>query len=117
VKSNLAPDNGGVAYSLGQVQIADGIEATHTVWAGAIECAARGILNDVEHNENGEGSERLDAEQFLRDLLAGGPLPARQIKANADGAGYAWATVRRAQKSLGIQASKVGMKEGWTWRL
>lgn len=116
-KSNIAPDDGGVAYSLELATITGGIEATHAVWAGAIEGTAREILGDVEHDDSEGGGERLDAEQFLRDLLADGPLPTRQIKADADGAGYSWATVRRAQKSLGILAVKGGMKEGWTWRL
>ncbi|TDY32910.1 putative DNA primase/helicase [Janthinobacterium sp. 75] len=116
-KSNIAPDDGGVAYSLELATIAGGIEATHAVWAGAIEGTAREILGDVEHDDSEGGGERLDAEQFLRDLLADGPLPTRQIKADADGAGYSWATVRRAQKSLGILAIKGGMKAGWTWRL
>ncbi len=116
-KSNIAPDDGGVAYSLELATIAGGIEATHAVWAGAIEGTAREILGDVEHDDSEGGGERLDAEQFLRDLLADGPLPTRQIKADADGAGYSWATIRRAQKALGVAAVKGGMKEGWTWRL
>lgn len=116
-KSNIAPDDGGVAYSLDLVTIAGGIEATHAVWEGAIEGTAREILGDVEHDDSEGGGERLDAAQFLRDLLADGPLPTRQIKADADGAGYSWATVRRAQKTLGVSAIKGGMKEGWTWRL
>jgi putative DNA primase/helicase len=115
-KSNIAPDDGGVAYSLELVSITGGIDATHAVWDGAIEGTAREILGDVEHDDSEAGGERLDAEQFLRSLLADGPLPTRQIKADADGAGYSWATVRRAQKSLGIAAIKGGMKEGWTWR-
>ncbi|MYN10294.1 AAA family ATPase [Massilia sp. FT127W] len=116
-KSNIAPDDGGVAYSLELVAIAGGIEATHAVWEGVIDGTAREILGDVEHDDTGDGGEKLDAEQFLRGLLAGGPLPTRQIKVDADGAGYSWATVRRAQKSLGILAVKGGMKEGWTWQL
>ena len=116
-KSNIASDDGGVAYSLELVTIAGGIEATHAVWEGVIDGTAREILGDVEHDDSEGGGERMDAEQFLRDILADGPLPTRQVKADADGAGYSWATVRRAQKSLGITAVKGGMKEGWTWRL
>ena len=116
-KSNITPDDGGVAYSLDLVTIAVGIEMTHAVWEGIIEGTAREILGDVKHADSEGGDERLDVEQFLRGLLADGPLPTRQIKADADGAGYAWATVRRAQKSLGIMVIKGGMKEGWTWRL
>lgn len=116
-KSNIAPDDGGIAYSLQLVSIAGGIETTRAAWDGVIEGTAREILGDVEHDETDDGGDRQDAEQFLRDLLADGPLATRQIKADADGAGYAWATIRRAQKALGIVATKGGMKEGWAWAL
>jgi putative DNA primase/helicase len=116
-KSNIAPDDGGVAYSLDLVTIDGGIAATRAVWDGIIEGTARDILGAVEYEETDDGSDRQDAEQFLRDLLADGPVPTRQIKADADGAGYSWATIRRAQKAMGITAVKGGMKEGWTWQL
>ncbi|MNR33293.1 hypothetical protein D3C85_1509550 [compost metagenome] len=41
----------------------------------------------------------------------------KQLKADANGAGYAWRTIERAKKSLGVDAVKVGMKEGWVWQL
>ena len=112
-KSNIAPDDGGVAYSLELATIADGIEATHAVWAGAIEDTAREILGDVEHDDSEGGGERLDAEQFLRDLLADGPISTKQVKADAAGAGYAWRTIERAKRDLGIEAAKAGIKEAW----
>ncbi|MFZ6691848.1 AAA family ATPase [Undibacterium sp. SXout20W] len=116
-KSNIAPDNGGVAYNIALKTIDGGIETTCVMWAGKIEGTAREILGDVEITDGEDGSEKQDAEQFLKDLLAGGALPTKQVKADADGAGYAWATIRRAQKSLGIIAFKGGMNVGWSWEL
>jgi putative DNA primase/helicase len=116
-KSNIAPDDGGVSYSLNLSDIGDGVTATHVIWNGVLEGTAREILGEVEYDEDGEGSEAKDAEQFLRDLLADGPMPTNQIKADADGAGYSWATIRRAQKSIGIIAKKDGMKGPWSWTL
>lgn len=116
-KSNIAPDNGGVAYNIGLTTIDGGIETTHVMWAGTIEGTAREILGDVEQEENEDGSEKLDAEQFLRDLLANGAVPTKQIKADADGAGYSWTTIRRAQKTIGAKAVKGGMSGGWSWEL
>src|SRR5471032_1284906 len=78
-KSNIAPDDGGVAYSLELVSIAGGIEATHAVWDGAIEGTAREILGDVEHDDSGEdGDSRRDLERMLVDLPTenGGKMPA-----------------------------------------
>lgn len=116
-KSNIAPDDGGVSYSLGLTTIEGGIEATHAVWEGAIDGTAREILGEVEHDENGDGGEKSDAEQFLRDLLADGPVSTKQIKADTTGAGYAWRTIERAKRDLGVEASKASMKDGWQWTL
>lgn len=116
-KSNIAPDDGGVSYCLDLVNIGGGMEATRARWEGVIEGTAREILGDVEYDEDNEAGEREDAEQFLRGLLADGPVPTKQIKADADGAGYSWATIRRAQRTLGITARKDGMKGGWRWEL
>ncbi|MET0378725.1 MAG: AAA family ATPase [Spongiibacteraceae bacterium] len=60
-KSNIAPDEGGVAYTLELATITGGIEAAHAVWAGAIEGTAREILGEVEHDDSEGGGERLDA--------------------------------------------------------
>ncbi|MGB7479869.1 MAG: AAA family ATPase [Burkholderiaceae bacterium] len=116
-KSNIAPDDGGVAYALNLATIDGGIETTYVTWEGTIEGTAREILGEVEHDESDDGGEKADAESFLQDLLADGPLPTKQIKSDADGAGYSWATIRRAQKSLGIEAKKGSMSEGWKWCL
>lgn len=116
-KSNIAPDDGGVSYSLDLTEIGGDIQTTRVVWEGVIEGTAREILGEVEHDESEDGSDKADAEQFLRGLLSDGPVPTKQIKADADGAGYSWATIRRAQKSVGVEAVKGGMKEGWKWKL
>lgn len=114
-KSNIAPDDGGVAYSLALTTIEGGIVATYAVWDGVIEGTAREILGQVEHDENEGRGERADAEQFLKDLLSDGPVSAKQVKADAAGAGYAWRTIERAKRDLGIEASKAGMNGGWQW--
>jgi putative DNA primase/helicase len=116
-KSNIAPDDGGVAYSLDLITISGDIAATHAVWDGIIEGTAREILGAIEYDEADAGGERQDAEQFLRDLLANGPLSTKQIKIDASGAGYSWRTIERAKRDLGIEASKAGMRDGWQWLL
>ena len=118
-KSNIAADDGGVAYSLDLTTIPGGIETTRVVWDGVIQGTAREILGEVEYDENEDGSEKADAEKFLRDLLKDGPMASKTIKADADGAGYSWATIRRAQKAVGIKCVKEkGSKtSNWTWTL
>lgn len=118
-KSNIAPDTGGVAYGLNLTTIDGGIEATHVVWEGIIEGTAREILGEVEHDESEDGSEKADAEQFLLDLLSDGAITTKQVKADSDGAGYSWATIRRAQKAIGVECAKEGFGSSgaWVWKL
>lgn len=116
-KSNISDDQGGVGYVVEPCTVGEGIETTRVLWGDRIEGSARDILAEVERLEDEEHSEKEDAEQFLLSLLADGSIPVKQIKADAAGAGHAWRTVERAKKSLGIEAVKVGVKEGWVWRL
>jgi putative DNA primase/helicase len=119
-KSNIGPDDGGFEYDLHQAELKThpGIFASSVLWGEAVEGAARELLATADATgADGEGGTLADAKRFLADLLADGPLPTKTIKADADGAGYSWATIRRAQKALGIEAAKEGMKAGWVWRM
>jgi putative DNA primase/helicase len=120
-KSNIAPDDGGVAYSLELVAIAGGIEATHAVWEGAIEGTAREILGDVEHDDSDGGASPGDLQQMLVDMLTerGGKMPAKMIKAEVSDAGYSWTSAMRIKAKLGIESAKEpGSKSsGWNWHL
>lgn len=119
-KSNIAPDDGGVAYSLDLVTIAGGIEATHAVWEGAIEGTAREILGDVEHDDSGEdGGARDDLARMLIDTLtdAGGKMTAKLLQAEIRDAGHSWDAAKRIKKSLGIEAVKLSMGGAWAWCL
>ena len=121
-KSNIAPDDGGVAYSLDLVTIAGGIEATHAVWEGVIEGTAREILGEVEHDESGgDSTAPADLQRLLIDLLTenGGTMPAKQVKAEVSDAGYSWTAANRAKERAGIESAKEKgtTKGGWTWYL
>jgi putative DNA primase/helicase len=116
-KSNIAPARDGVSFRLEMVDI-EGIQVSYVVWGGLVTGSAHELLADMEPEcESDEKSERDDAARFLGDLLADGPLPVNVIRSNAAGAGYAWRTIERAKRELGIEARKNGMKEGWSWAL
>lgn len=88
------------------------------LWGEAVEGAARELLATADASTgDGEGGTLADAKRFLAGLLADEPLPTRTVKADADGAGYFWATIGRAQKALGIEPAKAGMKGGWVWAM
>jgi putative DNA primase/helicase len=123
-KSNIELDGGGFEYDLHRAELKThpGIFATSVLWGEAVEGTARDLLAQAESTEGDERSELEDAKRFLADLLADGPLPSRTVKAEADGAGFAWATIRRAQKALGVDARKEGGEFGgkgavWKWYL
>ena len=47
-------------------------------------------------------------------------MPSRDLKEEAEANGHSWATLRRAQKKLGIKAEKLtgkGKAAPWTWTL
>ncbi|MBK8065265.1 MAG: AAA family ATPase [Betaproteobacteria bacterium] len=117
-KSNIGPDDGGFEYDLHQSELQShpGLFASSVLWGNTVEGAARELLATADaRDDDGEGGTLADAKRFLADLLADGPMSASAVKRDADGAGYSWATIRRAQKALGIQAIKAGMKGGWEW--
>lgn len=119
-KSNIGPDDGGFEYDLqqGELKTHPGVFASSVLWGEAVEGAARELLASADSaGEDGEGGTLADAKRFLADLLADNPMPVKAIKADADGAGYSWATIRRAQKALEVEACKTGMKGGWQWSL
>ena len=120
-KSNIAPDDGGVSYSLGMKTIVGGIEATHAVWEGTIIGTAREILGEVEHDEDEGGDNPGDLQKMLVDMLTdnGGKMPAKMVKAEVSDAGYSWTSAMRIKAKLGIESAKEpGSKtSGWNWYL
>ena len=117
-KSNIGPDDGGFEYDLHQseLQTHPGLFASSVLWGNPVEGAARELLAGADAaDDDGEGGTLADAKRFLADLLADGPMPVNAIRRDANGAGYSWATIRRAQKALGVEAIKGGMASGWKW--
>lgn len=114
-KSNIAPDDGGVAYSL-ELTETGGITASRVVWGALIDGSARDILGDVEQDDE-ERTGLDDACEFLAGLLSDGPVRTKVLKADADGAGFNWKMMQRAASKLGVEKRKIGMKEGWEWAL
>lgn len=114
-KSNIGPDTGGFAYELERVEVAPHVEGQRVHWLERLNGTARELLAEAEADP--EEDQGNDADRFLRGLLADGPMPARAIKADADGAGYAWRTMQLAATRLKVERRKQGMKDGWVWTL
>ena len=54
-----------------------------------------------------------EATEFLRELLADGPVPAREVMKAYDQAGLSRTTVFRAKHILGVKVQKRG--GSWYW--
>ncbi|HTP64636.1 MAG TPA: AAA family ATPase [Geobacteraceae bacterium] len=116
IKNNISTDETGLAFSIEGVTISDGIETSRVVWeAGEVTVTADEAM--APQGDPEERSALEDAKEFLVNLLADGPVSSKQIRVDAEGAGFAWRTIQRAQKALDIDAYKGGMKEGWLWML
>ncbi len=122
-KSNIGADDGGFAYELRQDELAayPGVFASSVLWGEAVEGSAREILAQAEAQPE-EGGALSNAQDWLRDFLAEGPQPQREIMSAADAFCHSRKTVRRAKDALGIESRKMGGGFGgrgakWFWCL
>lgn len=118
VKSNLACDVGGLAY---RVEVNDS-ELPFVRWSDQpVTTTADDAMSWASHaaDDNGHSSARDDAAEWLRTLLADGPMPAGEVKGAAKDDGIAPRTLDRAKQALGVVARREGFGRGgrWVWEL
>jgi len=113
-KSNLAAMPSALAYTLQPA-----VNGTASVaWEGATAHTAKQLLALPE--EEGERGARDEAADILRQSLAMGPRPAKEITDVAAKAGISAKTLRTAREKLGVRARREGgmADEGhWVWEL
>jgi hypothetical protein len=110
IKSNLAELGCSIGYEIRDKQF---------FWTGESSLTAARILSSSSNEE--KRSAKQEAEDFLRDLLAAGPLPAKEIKKEARQAGITEITLYRAKQALRIRVIKEGQpgqkNQRWLWAL
>jgi len=91
-KLNIAPDDGGVAYSLNLVTIGSGIAATHAVRDGIIEGTTREMLGNMEIDEENDGGAPYDLQQMLVDIITdgGGSMTTKALMAEVCDSWHSW---------------------------
>lgn len=117
-KSNIGPDDGGFAYALERIEVAPEVEGQRVRWLEPLEGTARELLAEAEAEpaedaDDGPG----DVAAWLRELLSTGAVPARDVKRQADEAGYSWRTTQRAMKRAGVQSRRGGFGKPAEWFL
>jgi putative DNA primase/helicase len=111
IASNIGPTGGGIEYTLHQEPIAgyEDLSAQRIAWGAKLTGPAAELLSAKKQ------SAQAEASAFLRDFLAAGSFPHREVKEAAEAHGHSWGTIRLAQKTLGIKPQKLG--KAWCWGL
>ena len=112
-KNNLAEPPQGLAFRLERSVVGEGIVASRVDWERepVTMTGNEALLADAGSKNNSLAVK--EAEFFLHQLLADGPVPSKTVKSEAQEAGLKPATLRRAKANLGIKPYKDGMKGGW----
>jgi hypothetical protein len=89
-------------------------------WAGESDLTAARILAPEPGGDSHAALE--DAKDFLKQVLADGPVPAKQVFREAEEGGISEKTLRRAKAELGIRVKRLGTAGkrgggGWAWEL
>jgi len=110
IKSNIAPETGGLSYRIGPVGI-DGKPAID--WQpGMIAMSADEALG-CEGSQGGGRSDIDDAKDWLLDFLSPGEQMAAEVIRESASAGISKRTLDRAKAALGVKARKGDFGGGW----
>jgi putative DNA primase/helicase len=116
VKNNLGPDSTGLAYVVAQADNGAPMVAWEPDPVTISADEAMRPTNDEERTATDEAME------WLRDILAGGPMPASEAHKQARQAGISDKALRTARERLSIRSIKEGGPFGtgeqrWIWCL
>jgi hypothetical protein len=116
-KNNLGPLPPGIGYTIGTQLVSNGIIAPHVIWDDApVDMTANEALAAASAAlKDGGAVER--AKDFLRGLLASGPVDANEGEEAAKAHGISARTLDRARSALGVKANKDGYQGAWCWKL
>ena len=129
VKNNLGKSCAGLAFRIEQALIPGNIVASRICWdADPVAVDVNTALAASESADGGGRTNKDEAADFLQKLLAAGPLPVKEIEAQAVEAGLLGEgkpigqnkAFRAARESLQIAANRAGGLGGqgrWEWVL
>jgi hypothetical protein len=109
VKNNLAPDSGGLAYTISG-------DPPRVVWSDVPVTMTADEAMAAE-SVGGQSSKREAAAEWLRCQLIGGDVDSDEMKRRADAAGIPWRTVERAKGEAGAISTRSGFGGPWVFRL
>lgn len=111
---NIGRPRPGLAF---RVQDAGLFEAPKIEWLGTVETTADEAI-EKDENSGRKTSKKERAVRLIETMLAGGPLPVREIEAAAEAEGIGKTTLFDAGRAIGIEKEKSGFEGGdWSWKL
>jgi hypothetical protein len=114
LKSNLAPDVGGLAFAI----LPHGTnDAPVLCWEREPVSVAADDAIGHKRKPGPAPNDRTDAATWLREQLANGPRPAKDLIEDGDGLGFTERTLQRAFRDIGGQREKRGFTSGWLWSI
>jgi putative DNA primase/helicase len=124
-KNNLSTDNKALSYFTQAKKVGFDAKLQKEIWAPYVVWGTEHVkvtANEAMAAENTGGASQIakrDAIEFLNKRLASGAVKSAELKEEAEANNISWATLRRAQKELGITANKPkGKFDGaWVWEL
>ncbi len=109
-KGNLAKPAPSLAFRL---VAADGTDVARVEYLGETAHTAARLLDAADEPEG----PRAEAKEWLMEVLEVGPVSAKEVGERAKQDGISLMTLRRAGNDLGIEKTKIGLREGWRWSL
>ncbi len=114
VKNNYAPFPPSLGY---EMESAGPFDIGRVRWTGEVTLSANDLVRPLGPPAATTPAQDA-AEAWLEDALAGGARPARELIPEAEAAGIAERTLKRAKSRLGVETDKRGgMDGGWYWTL
>jgi putative DNA primase/helicase len=108
IKENICRRAATLAYEIGMDErLVWSTDPVHGITADSV-MSGQAVMPDEDRDE---------AADFLRELLADGPLSTSDVERAGKGSGWSMPQLRRAQKRAGVRPEKLGFRGGWHWRL
>jgi len=107
-KTNIGPDQYGLAYRIEGCLVGEIATSRIMYESDPITIPADQALAASDENDTESRSRKEEAEDFLTNFLGNGAVAVKDVKRKAANEGISWASIRRAQKTLGIKPTRDG---------
>ena len=104
-KNNLGNDRTGFAFRLVEEQVEGAGSTPRLEWLEEVALTASEALSEQAARVNG-ATRVAEAGDWLRDLLAEGPVEANEVKLRGETAGFSLRSLQRAKAELGVRSEK-----------